>query len=299
MQKITPFYWFDSNAEEAANFYTSIFPNSKINGLSHYNKAFEEVSGKPAGSVSVVDFNLNGQQFLALNGGSYYKLTPAVSMFVQVDTEEDAEAIWNKLAEGAFVMMEFQQYPFAKKFGWLADKFGVSWQIIACGIPMHISQCMMFTQGNVGKAEEAAKYYVDVFSKAPGTGWSNSKIEDLARYAEGEGDVVGYIKHGALTLAGETFKIMESSGPHKFGFSQATSFTVNVDTQEEVDYFYDTFAKDGEAQPCGWVLDKYGMAWQITPTILPKLTMGADEAKADKAAKAMFGMTKIIIKDLE
>jgi predicted 3-demethylubiquinone-9 3-methyltransferase (glyoxalase superfamily) len=297
MQKIVPMLWFDSNAEEAVSFYTSVFPNSKTGLVSLYNKAFEEVSGKPAGSVSTVDFTLNGQEFTALNGGPMFKFTPAVSMFVQVNTVEEGDAIWSKLSEGGFTMMGFQEYPFAKKYGWCNDKFGMSWQVIVCGVPLHISQSLMFVGKEAGKAEEAINYYVDVFKNAPGEAWKNSKVEDLARYEEGEGDTVGFIKHGAFVLAGETFKAMGSSYDHKFGFSEATSFLVYCDTQEEIDYFYDTFAKDGgQAQPCGWVIDKFGVAWQIDPAVLPGLMAGP---KGEEVAKAMFGMTKLDIAAFE
>jgi predicted 3-demethylubiquinone-9 3-methyltransferase (glyoxalase superfamily) len=296
MQKIVPMLWFDSNAEEAVSFYTSVFPNSKTGLVSLYNKAFEEVSGKPAGSVSTVDFTLNGQEFNALNGGPMFKFTPAVSMFVQVNTVEEGDAIWSKLSEGGFTMMPFQEYPFSKKYGWCNDKFGVSWQVIVCGVPLHISQSLMFVGKEAGKAEEAINYYVDVFKNAPGEAWKNSKVEDLARYEEGEGDTVGNIKHGAFVLAGETFKAMGSSYDHKFGFSEATSFLVYCDTQEEIDYFYDTFAEDGQSQPCGWVIDKFGVAWQIDPAILPKLMAGPN---GEEVAKAMFGMTKLDIAAFE
>jgi predicted 3-demethylubiquinone-9 3-methyltransferase (glyoxalase superfamily) len=296
MQKIVPMLWFDSNAEEAVSFYTSVFPNSKTGLVSLYNKAFEEVSGKPAGSVSTVDFTLNGQEFNALNGGPMFKFTPAVSMFVQVNTVEEGDAIWSKLSEGGFTMMPFQEYPFSKKYGWCNDKFGVSWQVIVCGVPLHISQSLMFVGKEAGKAEEAINYYVDVFKNAPGEAWKNSKVEDLARYEEGEGDTVGNIKHGAFVLAGETFKAMGSSYDHKFGFSEATSFLVYCDTQEEIDYFYDTIAEDGQSQPCGWVIDKFGVAWQIDPAILPKLMAGPN---GEEVAKAMFGMTKLDIAAFE
>lgn len=296
MQKIVPMLWFDSNAEEAVSFYTSVFQNSKTGLVSHYNKAFEEVSGKPAGSVSTIDFTLNGQEFTALNGGPMFKFTPAVSMFVQVNTVEEGDAIWSKLSEGGFTMMPFQEYPFSKKYGWCNDKFGMSWQVIVCGVPLHISQSLMFVGKGAGKAEEAINYYVDVFKNAPGEAWKNSKVEDLARYEDGEGDTVGFIKHGAFVLAGETFKAMGSSYDHKFGFSEATSFLVYCDTQEEIDYFYDTFAKDGQAQPCGWVIDKFGVAWQIDPAILPKLMAGP---KGEEVAQAMFSMTKLDIAAFE
>lgn len=296
MQKIVPMLWFNGNVEEATDFYTSVFPNSKVNSVFRTNEAFASVTKAPVGSVLTVEFTLNGQHFTAINGGPEFKFTPAVSMFVQVNTVEEGDAIWAKLAEGGFVMMEYQEYPFAKKYGWLNDKFGVSWQVIVCGVPLHISQSLMFVGKEAGKAEEAINYYVDVFKNAPGKAWKDSKVEDLARYAEGEGDTVGFIKHGAFTLAGETFKAMGSSYDHQFGFSQATSFLVYCDTQEEIDYFYETLSEGGQQQPCGWLIDKYGVAWQIDPMDMQKWITGPN---GGKVAQAMFTMTKLDLALLE
>jgi predicted 3-demethylubiquinone-9 3-methyltransferase (glyoxalase superfamily) len=116
MQKITPFLWFDGQAEEAMNFYTSIFKNSKIGRVSRYGEA----GPGPKGSVMSATFEIEGQQFHALNGGPHFKFTPAISFFVDCKTQEEVDDLWNKLSAGG----QTQQC------GWLTDKFGVSWQII-------------------------------------------------------------------------------------------------------------------------------------------------------------------------
>lgn len=116
MQKITPFLWFDNQAEEAMNFYTSIFKNSKIGQVSRYGDA----GPGPKGSVMVGTFYLEGQQFMALNGGPQYKFTPATSFVVNCETQDEVDYFWDKLSSGG---MEIQ-------CGWLSDKFGLSWQIV-------------------------------------------------------------------------------------------------------------------------------------------------------------------------
>ncbi len=118
-QKITPVLWFDTQAEEAAKFYTSIFKNSKIGDIAYYGKATEEVSGKKAGSVMTVEFELAGQQFVALNGGTAFKFTEAISFAVNCETQEEIDELWEKLVEGGE----------ESQCGWLKDKYGVSWQI--------------------------------------------------------------------------------------------------------------------------------------------------------------------------
>jgi predicted 3-demethylubiquinone-9 3-methyltransferase (glyoxalase superfamily) len=119
-QKISPFLWFDDQAEEAAKFYVSVFKNSTIGHIARYDGAGAEVSGRPRGSVMTVAFELDGQKFTALNGGPHFKFTEAISFVVDCDTQAEVDELWGKLTAGG------QEQP----CGWLKDKFGVSWQIV-------------------------------------------------------------------------------------------------------------------------------------------------------------------------
>jgi predicted 3-demethylubiquinone-9 3-methyltransferase (glyoxalase superfamily) len=125
MQKITPFLWFDSNAEEAMNFYLSIFKNSKILTVARYGDA----GPGPKGTVMVATFQLEGQEFQALNGGPHYKFTPAISLFVNCETQQEVDELWKKLSEGGR----------EDQCGWLTDRFGLSWQIIPTLLPKLLS----------------------------------------------------------------------------------------------------------------------------------------------------------------
>jgi len=120
MQKITPFLWFDNQAEEAVNFYTSIFKNSKIKGVTRYGETGAEASGRPKGTVMTVTFELEGQEFTALNGGPHFKFTEAVSFVVNCESQDEVDELWEKLSEGGK----------KQQCGWLKDKYGVSWQIV-------------------------------------------------------------------------------------------------------------------------------------------------------------------------
>jgi len=122
MQRIAPCLWFDDQAEEAAKFYTSIFRNSKIVTITRYGDAGREFHGKPAGSVMTVAFELDGQQFTALNGGPVFKFNEAISLQVNCDTQEEVDYFWERLSEGGDEK--------AQQCGWLKDKYGVSWQIV-------------------------------------------------------------------------------------------------------------------------------------------------------------------------
>jgi predicted 3-demethylubiquinone-9 3-methyltransferase (glyoxalase superfamily) len=120
MQKITPCLWFDSQAEEAVDFYTAVFKNSKIVAVSRYGEASAKVSGQPKGSVLTILFQLEGQEFLALNGGPVFHFTPAISLIVHCETQKEIDQIWNKLSADKA----------SEQCGWLKDRYGVSWQIV-------------------------------------------------------------------------------------------------------------------------------------------------------------------------
>ncbi len=129
MQRVTPFLWFDSNAEEAVNFYVSIFPNSRIVSTNRYGEEAAKASGRAAGSVMTMSFVLNGQEFIALNGGPMFKFTEAISFLVNCDSQEEVDHFWEKLFAGG------QPGP----CGWLKDRFGLSWQIFPVALGKMLS----------------------------------------------------------------------------------------------------------------------------------------------------------------
>ena len=120
MQKITTFLWFDTQAQEAARFYTSLFKNSEIKSVSRYPAEGEEITGKPAGAVMTVTFRLDGQEFIALNGGPQFKFNEAISLVVNCETQEEVDELWAKLTEGGAEV----------QCGWLKDRYGLAWQIV-------------------------------------------------------------------------------------------------------------------------------------------------------------------------
>ena len=122
IQKITPFLWFDNQAEEAAKFYTSVFKNSKIKKTTRYDEESSKAAGKPKGTVMTVEFELEGQQFVAINGGPHFKFTEAVSFVVNCESQNEVDYYWEKLTEAGDVN--------AQQCGWLKDKYGLSWQVV-------------------------------------------------------------------------------------------------------------------------------------------------------------------------
>ena len=122
MKKIFPHLWFDKEAKEATEFYASLFPDSKIQSI-------VKLSNTPSGDAHVINFKLAGEDFMAISAGPYFKFNPSISMFVVFNNEEEIDTVWNKLIEGGNVLMEYNSYPWAQKYGWLQDKYGLSWQL--------------------------------------------------------------------------------------------------------------------------------------------------------------------------
>lgn len=292
MQKIVPCLWFDNQAEEAASFYTTIFKNGKIGKTTRYDEASAKVSGQPAGSVLTVEFEIAGYTVTGLNGGPVFKFTPAISFFVNCETEEEINELWEKLSKEGYVRMELQQYPFAEKFGWVSDKYGVDWQLMMNHKKQSVSPAFLFTKDNYGKAEEAMHFYTSLLP--------NSDITFMQKRGKEhpETEKEGTVEYASFKLCGQDFHAMESTG-HPFTFSEAFSLIINCETQEEIDTLWQTLSAVPESEQCGWLKDKYGVSWQITPTILPKLLADPDKEKAGRAMQAMLEMKKLDIAELQ
>ncbi|MGZ5425517.1 MAG: VOC family protein, partial [Candidatus Aminicenantales bacterium] len=206
IQKIIPNLWFDRQAEEAADFYTSLFRNSKVGEPMRAGKAGFEIHGLPEGTVMTIEFELEGQKFVGINGGPLFKFTPAISFLIACRTKEEADTLWAKLSPGGTALMELGEYPFSERYGWTQDRYGLSWQVMAMGdrpIRQKVTPTLMFVGEQSGKAEAAIELYTSVFP--------NARIGDILRYGQGEEpDKAGTLKHAAFTLEGQEFAAMDS-----------------------------------------------------------------------------------------
>jgi predicted 3-demethylubiquinone-9 3-methyltransferase (glyoxalase superfamily) len=126
MEKIRPHLWFDKEAVEAAEFYCSTFPNSRVTNVT-------TLHGTPSGDTDIVSFDLLGQSFMAISAGPLFKFTPAVSFLVSCGTKEEVDSLWKELSEGGAALMPLDSYPFSERYGWTEDRFGLSWQIMLAG----------------------------------------------------------------------------------------------------------------------------------------------------------------------
>jgi predicted 3-demethylubiquinone-9 3-methyltransferase (glyoxalase superfamily) len=290
MQKITPHLWFDKEAKEAAEFYAATFGgHSQIKNIS-------ELHDTPSGDVDIVNFELLGENFTAISAGPYFKFNPAISFIVVCKSIEEVEEHWRKLVEGGKVLMELGTYPFSPKYGWLEDKYGLSWQIILDDghypYKHKITPTLMFVGNVCGKGEEAMNFYASVFP--------DSKVGDIVRYPAGmEGEKEGTVMHGAVTLANQEFFIMDSGQKHEFNFNEAVSFMVNCKDQAEIDYYWEKLSAVPEAEQCGWLKDKYGVSWQVVPIDMDKMMKKGTPEQIARLTKAFLQMKKFNLAELE
>lgn len=297
-QKITPNLWFDGNAQEAVDFYVSVLPDGKVNATTYYPKNKEEgladfqleLAGKPL----TVEFELGGMKFTAINAGPEFKFTPAISFMLNFDPSKDEQAeehlneLWEKLIDGGEALMPIDTYPFSKRYGWVKDKYGLTWQLILTnpeGEPRpFITPSLMFIGNNNNHAEEAINFYTSVFK--------DSKVGNLARYEDDTGPAnKGSIMYGDFTLSGQWFAAMDSGVEHDFNFNEAISLSVSCKDQEEIDYFWAKLSTVPESEQCGWCKDKYGVSWQIVPENMGELMKKPD------AFKNLMQMKKLVIAD--
>jgi predicted 3-demethylubiquinone-9 3-methyltransferase (glyoxalase superfamily) len=295
MQNITPHLWFDKEAKEAAEFYISLFPNSKVTNITTLHNT-------PSGDCDVVSFELAGQSFMTISAGPLFKFNPLVSFIVNFDPSRDKNArenidtLWKKLSQGGTALMPLQQYPFSQRYGWIQDKYGLSWQLILSDPKGEerpfIVPSLMFVGAVCGKAEEAINFYLSVFK--------DSKMGAMHRYSTGqEPDEPGTVMFADFMLLGQWFATMDSAREHHFAFNEGVSFMVNCDTQEEIDYYWGKLSAVPEAEQCGWLKDKYGLSWQIVPTAMDEMMKNASDEQMARVTEAFPKMKKFDIAKLK
>ena len=295
MKKIIPHLWFDKEAVEAAKFYTSLFSNSKVTNIT-------TIHDTPSGNCDIVSFQIMGHGLMAISAGPYFKINPSISFFVNFDPSHDKDAkknidsIWERLSNGGKILMPIQEYPWSRRYGWIQDKYGVSWQLILTNPQGEdrpkIVPSLLFTNERSGKAEEAIKFYVSIFK--------DSKIGALMHYEEDQGpNKKGTVMFADFKLGDVWFAAMDGGNVHNFTFNEAISFIVRCDTQEEIDYYWKKLSAVPEAEQCGWLKDKYGLSWQIVPSIMDEMMASKDKKKVVRVTQAFLKMKKFDIEKLK
>lgn len=276
---IFPCLWYNENAKESAEFYCEIF-NGKIT----------------ADTPVVMNIDLFGQKLMLLNGGPQFEKNASISFMVICESEDEVQKYWDQLLDGGMALMPLDSYPWSKKYGWVLDKFGVTWQLYLGEktSEQRIIPTLMFIHGNNGKAMEAMELYTKTFN--------NSKIGSVMKYKDGgETDQdPENVQHAHFVIDGYDFFCMDNSYDHQFDFNEGISIVKMTNDQEETDRLWNFLTSNGGRESmCGWLADKYGVRWQIVPKRLIELMGDPDQQKAQKVVQAMMKMQKIIIQDLE
>ncbi|MEW7401348.1 VOC family protein [Elizabethkingia anophelis] len=275
---IFPCLWCNGDAKESAEFYCQVF-GGKIT----------------VDTPVVINIELFGQKLMLLNAGPQFEKNPSISFLINCASEEDVQHYWDQLSEGGMVLMELDSYPWSKKYGWIKDKYGTTWQLYFGEMQeQRLVPTLMFMHRNNGKAMEAMEFYTSTFPE--------SKIEGVLKYKDGgeNGEDPENVQHAQFVINNYMLSCMDSSLDHKFDFNEGISLVIMTNDQKETDHLWNTLISGGGRESmCGWLKDQYGVSWQIVPKKLIELMNDTDPAKSQKVVQAMLKMQKIIIADLE
>lgn len=289
LEKITPHLWFDKEAKEAANFYVSVFgANSKIKNTS-------VIRDTPSGDCDVLSFDILGQPFMSISAGPLFRFNPSISFMVNCESRSEIDFFWNRLMEGGSVLMPIDKYFFSERYGWVQDKYGLSWQLILSDPSgdwrPRIIPSLLFVDKVYGKAEEAINYYTSIFREA--------KVGSIYKYGPGQQpDREDAVMFGDFMINGQWFAAMDSAREHNYGFNEAVSFMISCDTQEAIDYYWDKLSAVPEAEQCGWLKDKFGLSWQVVPKDMDEMMTRGTQDQIERVTQAFMKMKKFDIEAL-
>jgi predicted 3-demethylubiquinone-9 3-methyltransferase (glyoxalase superfamily) len=296
MQKIVPHLWFDKEAREAASFYEDVFGDgSRVINVTTLHDT-------PSGDVDAVSFEVWDYRFMSISAGPLFKINPSISFMVNFDpsqvknARERIDEIWGKLSKEGTALMPLDKYPFSEQYGWIQDRYGVSWQLIYTDPegeerPLIIPS-LLFTGDLCGKAEEATDFYMSVFK--------DSKRGAVARYPEGmEADREGTLMFTDYKLEDQWFAAMDSAQEHNFRFNEAVSLMVYCMDQKEIDYYWGMLSAVPESEQCGWLKDKYGISWQIAPIRLDEMMSNGSPGQIASVTESFLKMKKFDLAELE
>jgi predicted 3-demethylubiquinone-9 3-methyltransferase (glyoxalase superfamily) len=256
----------------------------------------------PTGDCDIVSFEISGHPFMAINAGPLFKFNPSISLIVNFDPSkhQDArarlDATWARLSQGGTALMPLDKYPFSERYGWIQDKYGLSWQLLLANPageerPL-ITPSLMFTGKVAGRAEEAIEFYLSVFK--------DGKRGMTARYPQGmQPEREGTIMFADFYLMGTWLAAMDSARDHGFGFNEAISLLTPCETQKEIDYYWEKLSADPKAEQCGWLKDKFGLSWQVWPTAMGQMMEKGTRDQIDRVTQAFLPMKKFDIAKLQ
>ncbi len=275
VNNIFPCIWFNNDAKEFIERYQSFFDETSILNSN--------------GFITTVKWS--GSKIMLMNGGPSIQCTPAISLFVYFDQNElRINDLYNTLIDGGKILMPLDKYDWSPKYAWVEDKFGINWQLDIENMrsPQKIVPSLLFVNDKKLMTKEAVSFYTNAFD--------DHRILLEAPYFPGSGMPEGSILFTQFKLQNFVMNAMSSTMVHDYDFSMGISFVLECDTQEQIDYYWDYLGKEGKYSRCGWLTDKYGISWQVIPTILGLLM--SDESLQSEVSEAFMKMTKFIIADL-
>ena len=288
MQKLTVNLWMQGTAEEAGEFYASALPEAKSEIESRYpTEGLLDFQQPFAGKALTVSAWVRGTKITLINAGGEFSPNASISMILSFNSDErDAlDATWAALSEGGNVLMPLDAYPFSTRYGWVSDKYGVSWQLMESTEPVQdaarVMPSLMFGGAAQNRAAEAIAYYSEVLG---------AKLDSAFPYGQAtEVATAESLMFAQFSLGDDLVAAMDSGVAQDFSFTPGVSLEWPCEGQEEIDRVWDALSAVPEAEACGWLTDKFGVSWQIVPSNMGELM------ERPGAFEHMLGMKKLVI----
>lgn len=300
MQRFVTNIWCDRKAQEAGDFYASVFPNTHSAVESTYpNEGLLDFQQEFAGAPLTVAVDLDGTRIVLINAGSEFSPNPSISFTLGFDPSRfdgDAlaaraqlDAIWEQLSDGGSVLMPLQEYPFSARYGWVQDRYGVSWQLTLTddsrGTRPWVMTSLLFSGPSQNLAADAVDRYLELFP--------DSELGMRVPYPEATGPApAGAVMYSDFRLGDQWFTAMDSGADQAWPFTCGMSVEVACADQPEIDRLWEALSAVPEAEQCGWLVDPFGVNWQVVPENMGELMQRPD------AFAHMMPMKKIIIDEL-
>ncbi|PJJ43985.1 putative 3-demethylubiquinone-9 3-methyltransferase (glyoxalase superfamily) [Glutamicibacter mysorens] len=290
MQKLTVNLWMQGNADEAGEFYARALPEATTEIESRYpSEGLLEFQQPLAGKPLTVSLWVRGTKITLINAGQEFKPNPSISIILVFNTgqRESLDATWSALMEGGAALMPLDAYPFSTRYGWVNDKYGVSWQLMETSELVEprasVIPSLMFGGAAQNRAAEAIEFYGQVLG---------AKLDSAVPYGEPtESATAEALMYAQFTLGADCVAAMDSGVPQDFSFTPGVSLEWPCDGQAEIDRVWDALSAVPEAEACGWLTDKFGVSWQIVPSNMGELM------ERPGAFENMLKMKKLVIND--
>ena len=284
MQKIVPCLWYDGDGETAARRYAELIPGSEVGTVTHY---------PDSGKVMTVSARLGDTEVMTLNGGPQFRFTPATSLFVILEDRAAVDRLWEGLADGGTVSMPLDRYDWSERYGWVADRWGLNWQVALgkhADAGRTVTPSLLFAGEAAGQAQAAIEHYVATFHGA--------SVDGIHRH-EGSGrDAAGTVMHAQFRIDGQAVMAMDSAEADA-GFNEAVSLMVSCEDQAEIDRLWSALTAVPASEACGWVKDRFGVSWQIVPRALWGMMASGDREARERMFAAVWGMKKLDLAAIE